>query len=143
MLTAIDCRKKFGEPTVSFESTQMELWDVPNDINLAIPTIPNKIYCNKLMKAPLEKAFRNIIEKAITQQLKTWDGCFNVRKKRGQQTMSIHSWGLALDINATWNAFGAKPSMSKELVSCFTNSGFDWGGTWSKPDGMHFQLKSI
>jgi len=33
--------------------------------------------------------------------------------------------------------------MSKELVSCFTDAGFDWGGTWERKDGMHFQLKNI
>lgn len=144
MLTALDCRKKFGEPTaVSFEPTHMELWDVPNDINIKIPTLPNKIYCNKLMIAALEKAFRNVIARNLTKEIKTWDGCFNIRKKRGQKTMSIHSWALAIDINAAWNAFGAKPTMSAELVKCFTDAGFDWGGTWAKADGMHFQLKSI
>jgi hypothetical protein len=54
--------------------------------------------------------------------------------------MSLHSWGLAIDINAATNRFGGKPTMSAELVKCFTDAGFDWGGVWSNPDGMHFQL---
>jgi hypothetical protein len=33
--------------------------------------------------------------------------------------------------------------MSPELVACFKDAGFDWGGEWSKPDGMHFQLSAI
>ena len=48
-----------------------------------------------------------------------------------------------IDVNAAWNGFGKKPTLSKEFVKCFTDAGFDWAGTWSKPDGMHFQLKSI
>jgi len=85
MLLAKDCLKKWGEPTVSFEASQMVLWDVPQEINQAIPTLPNKIYCNKIMVSFLEKAFRNIITRKLTDQVKTWDGCFNVRKKEGKQ----------------------------------------------------------
>jgi len=36
-----------------------------------------------------------------------------------------------------------EPQLSKEFVNCFTLAGFDWGGTWTRKDGMHFQLKSI
>ena len=57
--------------------------------------------------------------------------------------MSLHSWGVAIDVNAAWNGFGKKPTLSKEFVKCFTDAGFDWGGLWAKPDSMHFQLKSI
>jgi len=57
--------------------------------------------------------------------------------------MSLHSWAVAVDINAAWNQFGKVPTMSKELVKCFTDAEFDWGGTWTKADGMHFQLKTI
>jgi hypothetical protein len=29
---------------------------------------------------------------------------------------------------------------SDELVRCFAEAGFEWGGLWRTPDGMHFQL---
>ena len=67
--------------------------------------------------------------------------CFNIRQKRGSKATSLHSWGVAIDVNAAWNGFGKKPTLSAGFVKCFTDAGFDWGGTWSKPDGMHFQLK--
>jgi hypothetical protein len=91
----------------------------------------------------LEKAFKNIIDRGLVNELKTWDGCFNIRKKRGATSASLHSWGIAIDINAAWNGFGKPPTMSKELVSCFKDVGFDWGGDWTRPDGMHFQLASL
>lgn len=57
--------------------------------------------------------------------------------------MSLHSWGLAIDFNAAWNGFGKTPTMSPELVKCFTDAGLDWGGTWSRPDGMHFEIAKL
>lgn len=143
MVTSKQCLEKFGEPGPAFETKYMTLWDVPAEINAALQPLPNKIYCNKLMAYPLEKAFRNIIDRGLAKELKTWDGCYNIRKKRGQTTASLHSWAIAVDLNAAWNQFGAKPTLSKAFVQCFTDVGFDWGGTWSKPDGMHFQLQSI
>lgn len=126
------------------ERKHLVLWDVPECINQAIPALPNKIYCNRDLIQSLEQAFLNIIERGLTQEVKTWDGCFNIRKIRGYKyAWSLHSWAVAVDINAAWNRLGKNPQMSKELVACFTDAGFDWGGEWRRPDGMHFQLKEI
>lgn len=114
------------------ERKHLELWDIPDDINRAIPELPNRLYCNKDLKGPLEKAFRNLIDRDLACHIMTWDGCFNIRKKRGASSMSLHSWAIAIDINAAWNAFGAVPQMPAEVVKCFTDAGFDWGGTWTK-----------
>lgn len=143
MLSSKTCTHKFGtpSPTIAFESKWLVSWDVPADINGIIPALPNRIYCHKLMPTHLEASFRMIIARGLEDQLKTWDGCFNIRNKRGQSTLSIHCWALAIDINRAWNEFGAKPTMSLALVDCFTSNGFDWGGPWKKPDGMHFQLQ--
>ena len=119
----------------------MVLWDIP--VNLEIGAIPKRLYCNKLMVEPLTQAFTNIIQRNLINELKTWDGWFNVIKKRGLSSQSLHSWGIAIDINAAWNGLGKIPTMSKELVKCFTDVGFDWGGTWTRKDGMHFQLSKM
>ena len=143
MVTSSDCVRKYGKPDINMERQHMTLWDVPADINRAIPEIPNKIYCNKDLVAPLEKALRNLIARGLEYHIMTWDGCFNIRKKKGGISLSLHSWGIAIDFNAAWNGFGAEPQMPLEVVKCFTDAGFDWGGTWTKKDGMHFQLSKI
>lgn len=143
MVTSAQCIKKYGEPTPAMERKHMQLWDIPADINEAIPELPNRLYCNKDIVAPLERAFRNIIERGLTDQIETWDGCFNIRNKRGLKSWSLHAWAIAIDINAARNGLGRMPTMSKELVKCFTDAGFHWGGTWRRPDGMHFQLAKI
>lgn len=138
MITSAECLRVIGPPELEKD---MVVFDVPTHLEMGV--IPKKVYCNKRMVGPLTQAFQNIVTRGLVAQLKTWDGCFNIRKKRGAGSPSLHSWGLAIDINAAWNGFGKTPTMSPELVKCFTDAGFDWGGTWSKPDGMHMQLSKL
>ena len=102
-----------------------------------------RIYINKDAIEPLNAALNEIKEKNLTDLIKSYDGCFNIRKKRGGITYSLHSWAIAIDINARENSYGRVPRMPMELVECFTNNGWEWGGYWKKPDGMHFQLKHL
>lgn len=143
MVKSKDCIAKWGNPSNFNEGLFMTLYDIPEWINKCIPELPNRVYCNKLLVEPLEKALNNVIDRGLQDEIKTWDGCFNIRKKRGLRSWSLHSWGVAIDINAAWNGLGKEPQMSKELVKCFTDAGFEWGGNWSRKDGMHFQLKTI
>jgi hypothetical protein len=138
MVTSKQALLKYGTPEKELAMTP---WDVPTELEIGV--IPKKIYCNKDMVGPLKKAFKNIIETGLAKELKTWDGCFHIRKKIASKSMSLHSWGIAIDVNAAWNGYNKKPTLSKELVQCFKDAGFDWGGDWATPDGMHFQLKSI
>lgn len=138
MITHLDCMAKYGAPELE---KGMVLWDVPTELEIGV--IPKRIYCNKDMVLPLTNAFRNLIHSGCVSELKTWDGCFNIRNKRNGGTPSIHSWGVAIDVNAAWNRMGQKPTLSNQFVHCFTEAGFDWGGDWRTPDGMHFQLAKV
>jgi hypothetical protein len=131
----------------------MTTWAVPADIREAFKHVrfsamgtigfPGKIYMNKLLKEPLEKALRNVIGRGLAPEMKTWDGCYIIRNARGLSSWSMHAWGLAIDVNAATNRLGEDPSLSRAFVRCFTEVGFDWGGIWKRPDGMHFQLTSL
>lgn len=155
MITQSQCFKKYGDPN---KHTGMEVWLVPTDLCKGV--IPKKVYCNRDLIPLLSEAFCNIIERGCLIYLKTWDGCHNIRPMRGREKLynqlmaaknyaeavkylSIHSWGMAIDINAASNAFGAEPTMHPDLVKCFTDAGFDWGGLWRKKDGMHFQAAKL
>jgi hypothetical protein len=140
MITSKQCFAKYGNPETD-QGKFMVLWDVP--VELEIGVIPRRIYCNKDMVAPLKQAFANLIGRGFVLELKTWDGCFNIRKKRGLQSMSLHSWGIAVDVNAFENGLNKEPKLSAGFVKCFTDAGFDWGGLWMRKDGMHFQLAKI
>jgi hypothetical protein len=118
------------------------LQPVPTDLNCS-NTATGKplvhIYCNKDIATPLWVALQNVINRGLVQQLKTFDGCLNVREVRGMDSLSTHAYGLGLDFNAASNPLGGPGDMNPELVSCFTDAGFVWGGEFhTRPDPMHF-----
>ena len=70
---------------------------------------------------------------------------YNYRGKTSAAGLSLHSWGIALDINPTRNPLqGNKGEMQTdippEMVEIFKSNGFFWGGEWTGPrDPMHFE----
>jgi hypothetical protein len=142
IITSSDCYKKYGDPhTEKF----MAMWDVPSELEIGV--IPRRIYCNIDLVLPLSNAFKSLIETGMVNELKTWDGCFNIRQVRGYENsnppkMSLHSWGIAIDVNAFENGMGKIGRLSDGFISCFKQNGFDYGGEFSRSDPMHFQLRS-
>jgi len=153
MVTPTAAQRRFGTPGGATEGQYMRIWNVPADIRQAFAHVrfsalgttgfPTRIYLNNLLQAPLEQALRNLIARGFAAEMRTWDGCYIIRNARGLTSWSLHAWGLAVDMNAATNRLGAKPTLSRGFVKCFTDAGFDWGGTWRRPDGMHFQLSSL
>ncbi|MEO0900767.1 MAG: M15 family metallopeptidase [Bacteroidota bacterium] len=158
MITGLDCYNKYGDPNTVFdEGLYMVIHEFPEWVREHFPSIPRRIYCNQELIVPLIAALQYILEAGLQEEIKTWDGCFQVRPIRGYEKlvkellaqgkieeamiyMSIHSWGVAFDINAAWNGLGKEPQMNLKLVECFEKAGFEWGGRWKRKDGMHYQL---
>ena len=71
----------------------------------------------------------------------TLAGCFAPRRIPATGSLSLHAWGLAVDINASKNPQGSEPRQDRRVVRAFEREGFTWGGRWpTAPDGMHFEL---
>lgn len=141
---------KYGNPMLDtrvFEARSMTLWVPSVWISTHIPAIPNKIYCNKDLVKPLESTLLELISLGLAKEIKTWDGCYNVRMVRGSKTvMSIHSFGLAVDLNASHNPLGLSKRECKERgLTPFTDAfdmvwyGHGWtlGIDFKRADGMH------
>lgn len=67
---------------------------------------------------------------------------FACRPIRGSRTPSNHSWGLAIDINATTNPMGSTfhSDIPPAVVRMWWDCGFYWGGWYrQRPDAMHFE----
>jgi hypothetical protein len=100
--------------------------------------------CHKLMWEPLEGALNQIINEGLSDQLKVNEfkesgGCYAPRRIArfdAGGSISRHAWGIAIDINT-------KSGYPTRIVEIFNSWGFAWGGTWTSPDEMHFELRDL
>lgn len=90
---------------------------------------------------------------ALAPFFETVGGGYVWRRIAGTDRLSPHSWGIAIDVNATlggyWRWTGAAEGavgtydnrMPWTLVEAMERSGFVWGGKWHHFDGMHFEYR--
>ena len=78
------------------------------------------------------------------------DGGFVWRKIAGEDRLSAHSYGIALDIGARhspywrWSKVTPHPMQAaypRKIVEEFEKQGFIWGGKWHEYDLMHFEYR--
>ena len=100
-----------------------------------------RIYANKDLVSLLNKALILVETRNLCHELKTFDGCFQIRNVRGKNNaLSAHSYGIAIDFNAAENPLGGSITFSKEFLDCFREAGFTLGADFARKDGMHFSL---
>lgn len=141
----------FGDPSVSkavcdaFEAKWMLLIEVPEDVRKAIPFLPKNFYCNSLIAFPLIRTLRALIKEGVHTELKSYDGCFNVRVIRGTENstriLSRHAVGLAVDFNADDMPRLSKSKWSEKFLSIWRANGWTCGADWTHAiDPMHFEM---
>lgn len=98
----------------------------------------------------LQEFFKEIEQKNLLHLIKSYAGAYYPRFVRGSRTvLSNHSYGTAFDINVAWNGLNKTPALVdqtgsvRELVPIANKWGFFWGGHFSRPDGMHFEVAKI
>ena len=99
---------------------------------------------------PAWNAFAAIMRKHGYLFLESAGGTFNCRKISGSDQWSLHSYGLALDLNPSKNPHRTKKTNMSEafrsdIKAIRTVSGeqvFAWGGDWAgtSSDPMHWQI---
>jgi hypothetical protein len=87
------------------------------------------------------RTFEQIHSAGLWHSVQTFDGAYNYRPKRGAPSLSVHSWGIAVDLNESTNERGTEGDMDTQLIEIFEANGFYWGGHWlgRSRDPMHFQ----
>jgi hypothetical protein len=124
----------FLAPDPSFERGHIVTESVP---------ILGDVRCNRLVIPAIRAALQRIVDEGLSRLVDPahYAGCYSPRFAVRDPTASIshHSWGVAIDINASTNAFGATPTQDPRLVAAFEKEGFIWGGDFIIPDGMHFE----
>ena len=136
-----------------------------NQVNCQVPfplVIPwekktklTQYQCHKLVKEPMERIWQRTLDYYGMQKIQElginlFAGCLNVRPIRGGSTWSMHSWGIAVDIDPDRNALHTSwkdSQMSKPEYKKFVEFWYDEGfinlGKEANFDSMHFQAARL
>lgn len=102
----------------------------------------------------LEAAAREL--QALPERFKRYlvpnEGAYYCRAIAGTTQTSMHSYGVAIDINTRYSDYWRWPSpppdpiayrnqIPFEIVEIFERHGFIWGGKWYHFDTMHFEYR--
>jgi hypothetical protein len=116
------------------------------DAHIVTRTVPllGAVTCNRVLFPALIGALRDVETAGLGDEIHTYSGCYAPRTVARSITAppSYHAYGAAIDINAPENPFGSNPTMDIAIVRIFERWGFDWGGRFLIPDGMHFEYGS-
>jgi hypothetical protein len=119
----------------AWTAAHIETADVP---------ILGRVTCNRAFVPILRRALTQVEQRGLAAAIHRgqYAGCFVPKfvLHDPTQIISHHTWGSAFDINVPENRFGATPHEDPRLVAVFESLGFQWGGRWLVPDGMHFEF---
>ena len=126
------------------------------------------VWCPKLVNQKIKVTTVNGIDKivknlsaeldknpAFANYLKNIAGTFSWRNIAGTNRLSMHSFGMTIDINTKYSNYWQwdckcknenakliyKNRIPLEIVKIFEKYGFIWGGNWQHYDTMHFEYR--
>lgn len=153
-MTTSQAIKRFGQPNET-GAGYLEKIALPYRMRLAwdTDTMIGTMMCHKLVKNNFLEVFRSLLNEYGYMNLKElgidlFGGCFNYRKKRNGSAMSMHSWGIAIDLDPARNKLNetkrtarfARPEY-KKMIDIFYDNGFISLGREYNYDYMHFEIK--
>jgi hypothetical protein len=154
-----DCDKFYGNPRGSSNGPSSS-WEIANLTRVKPPfTIyyAGKPVPHILMHRKCAASFSRVLDKiwiASGKSQKVIDkwgasiyaGSYVYRNKRGGSTLSMHSYGCAIDLDPARNGFhnpngNFAHGDAHKVVEAFESEGWEWGGRWAgrSCDPMHFQ----
>jgi hypothetical protein len=112
-------------------------------------TVPilGTVTCNKGMLPQLRAALGEVVASGLAAQIHPgeYGGCYYPRfiSYDPAKGLSLHSWGIAVDLNVPGNQRGTVGQMDRRVVAIFKKWGFAWGGDWNYTDPMHFEMAKV
>ena len=105
------------------------------------------VTCHRVMLPQLRAALTEIVHSGLSGEIDPADygGCYVPRfiGYDPSQGLSMHTWGIAVDLNVSGNMRGRVGEIDRRVVRIFKKWGFAWGGDWAWTDPMHFELATI
>ena len=147
LLPPLLLKDRFGEFAARPDASDPGFLDIdPGWVNrhivqAAVPLL-GRITCHRKFVPLVRGAMRQLVSEGLDELIQGYAGCFAARHTLGVPgaSLSHHSWGIAVDINAEDNPFGAEPTQDIRLVRVMEHWGMIWGGRFIVPDGHHFEF---
>lgn len=99
-----------------------------------------KVQCNKTIAALISEIFEELKDKNLIELVVSYDGCYVYRNIRCSSELSMHAFGLAIDIDASEYGLGSSKRLPDSIVNIFKSKGFFYGGDFiHRKDPMHFE----
>jgi hypothetical protein len=119
-------------------------WVDENIVTARVPVF-GRVTCHRLMVPQLRGALAEVEAAGLAGSLHTYDGCYVPRfiERNPDRSISLHTWGIAIDMDASTNYRGIAGTMDPKIVEIFKRWGFRWGGDWQYTDPMHFELGAL
>ncbi len=139
---------RFGEPAVGLPYGSDWIRIDPAFVRRHIVTravpILGAVTCHRALFPHLRAALAELTHRGLARLVDRGDfaGCYAPRRIQPRGQLSLHAWGLAVDLNASSNPFRGRSRQDPRLVRAMERHGFTWGGRWpTRPDPMHFELR--
>jgi hypothetical protein len=139
---------RFGEPAVGLPYGNDWVRLSPAFVHRYIVSrrvpILGTVSCHRAMVPHLRAALGELARRGLSGLVNPADfaGCYAPRRIQPRGQLSLHAWGLAVDLNASRNPFRGTSHQDPRLVRVMEKHGFTWGGRWpTRPDPMHFELR--
>jgi hypothetical protein len=121
-------------------------WVAANIRTESVPILGN-VTCHRVMLPQLRGALREVVARGLASQVhpEEYGGCYVPRfiGRDPSKGLSLHTWGIAVDLNVPGNLRGVPGEINRDVVAIFKKWGFAWGGDWAWTDPMHFELAQL
>ena len=138
------------KPNPDGSVTENAAWVRDSIVTRTVPIL-GAVTCNKLMIPQLTGALTEIQQQGLAGLIDVAEyrqhpgNCYQARfvDSDPSRGLSYHAWGIAIDINRLANPEGGANHQDPRVIAAFEHWGFRWGGLWSPPDPMHFELAGL
>ncbi|GGI87386.1 M15 family metallopeptidase [Deinococcus wulumuqiensis] len=135
------------EPSAAFRRNMVKipLSELPGFPDYAVPgTKISGVTFHRSVAPVFVATWAELHRRGLTGRLRTYDGATTYRHMLWNYSnpVSLHAYGAAIDFDARWNGYGIphnQMQIDRDVVKCFEECGWEWGGRWGRSDGMHFQ----
>jgi hypothetical protein len=143
-----ELKARFGEPAVGLPYGEDWIRLDPGFLRRHIVTrrVPllGAVTCHRRMIPALRSAMAELRRRGLGHLVDAseYAGCYAPRRIQPSGTLSLHAWGLAVDLNAASNPVGGESNQDPRLLRAMERHGFSWGGDFpTVTDPMHFEFR--